>query len=83
MTWYTSMCGITTMDLLYRLYTMVKCVYGGFGSNGFVTKTQPFPMDGHFRTYIISGVGHPRSNSVVPLVLCTVAYNEWGISIVL
>jgi hypothetical protein len=52
---------------------MVKCVYVGFGSNGFLTKAQPFPMNGHYRTNIISGVGHPRSNLVVPLVLCTIA----------
>jgi hypothetical protein len=30
---------------------------------------QPFPMDGHYRMYIISGVGHLRSDSVVLLVL--------------
>jgi hypothetical protein len=45
---------------------------GGFGSNGFVTKMQSFPMDGHYRTNIISGVGHLKSNSVMPLVLRTV-----------
>ena len=48
---------------------LVKCMCVGFGSNGFVIKTQPFPMDGHYRMDVISGVGHPRSNSVVPLVL--------------
>jgi hypothetical protein len=52
----------------------VVCVWGGFGSNGFVIKMQPFPMDGHYRTDIISSVGHPRSDSVVPLVLHTVCY---------
>jgi hypothetical protein len=46
---------------------------GSFGSNGFVIKTQPFPMDGHYRMDIISGVGHPRLDSVVTLVLCMVA----------
>ena len=45
---------------------------GGFGSNGFVTKTQLFPMDSHYRTNVISGVGHPRLDSVVSLVLRTV-----------
>jgi hypothetical protein len=48
------------------------CACGGFGSNGFVTKMQPFPMDGHYRTDVISGVGHLRLDSVVPLVLRTV-----------
>jgi hypothetical protein len=37
----------------------------------------------HYKTDIISGVGHPRSNSVVLLVLYTVACNGWGIGIVL
>jgi hypothetical protein len=44
---------------------------GGFGSNGFVTKMQSFPIDGHYRMDVISGVGHPRSDLVVPLVLRT------------
>jgi hypothetical protein len=42
---------------------------GGFGSNGFVTEMQLFPMDGHYRTNVISDMGHPRSDSVMPLVL--------------
>jgi hypothetical protein len=40
-------------------------------------------MGGHYRTNIISGVGHPRYDSVVPLVLCMVVCNGWGIGIVL
>jgi hypothetical protein len=40
-------------------------------------------MGGHYRTNIISNVGHPRSDSVVPLVLCMVVYNIWGIGVVL
>jgi hypothetical protein len=51
---------------------MVKCVYVGFGSDGFMIKTQPFSMDGYYRTNIISSVGHLRSDSVVPLVLCSI-----------
>jgi hypothetical protein len=43
--------------LTIRVNFIVKCVWGGFGSNDFVTKTQPFPMDAHCRTDIISGVG--------------------------
>jgi hypothetical protein len=58
------------------------CVGGGggvgFGSNGFVTKMQPLLMDGHYRTNVISGVGHPRSDSVIPLVLHTVYYAMAG-----
>jgi hypothetical protein len=37
-----------------------------------VIKTHPFLMDGHYRTDVISGVGYPRSNSVVSLVLRTI-----------
>jgi hypothetical protein len=55
---------------------MVKCVCEGFRSNGFVTKVQPFPIDSHYRTDIISGVGHLRSDSIVLLVLCTLAV-QW------
>ena len=40
-------------------------------------------MDGHYKMDIISGVGHPRLDLVVPLVLCTIAYNISGIGIVL
>ena len=56
--------------------------YIGFGSNGsFVIATAL--MGSHYRTNIISGVGHPKSNSVVLLVLCLVAYNGQATSIVL
>jgi hypothetical protein len=71
MTWYTSMCGIMGgHGLTIRVNFMVKCVYG-FGSNGFVSKGQSFPMDGHYRTDIISSVGHLRSDLVLPLVFYT------------
>jgi hypothetical protein len=39
-------------------------------------------MGGHYRTDIINGVGHLRSDSVMPLVLCMVVCNGWGIVIV-
>jgi hypothetical protein len=61
----------------------VCVLYRGFGSNGFVTKVQPFPMDGHYKMDIISGVGHPRLDSVMPLVLCMVTCNGWSTGIVL
>jgi hypothetical protein len=69
------MCGIMALGLLYELALWSMCVCrggGGFGSNGFVNKMQSFPMDGYCRTDVISAVGHPRSNSVVSLVLHTV-----------
>ena len=59
------------------------CVCVGFGFNSFVTKYSHSLIDGHYRTYIISFVGHPRSDSFVPLVLCTIAYNIQGTVIVL
>jgi hypothetical protein len=78
------------MNLLYIFHTIVKCVCaapggggGGFGPNGFVTKVKSFSMDGYYRTYIISGMGHSRSDSVVPLVLYIVVCNGWGSDIVL
>jgi hypothetical protein len=43
----------------------------GFGSNDFMTN-DAFPMDGYYKTDVISGVGHPRSDSVVLLVLHSV-----------
>jgi hypothetical protein len=62
MTWYISACSITTLCLLYRLNDMVKYVrYIGFGSNGYFV-TGATLMGGHYMTYIISGVGHPRLN---------------------
>jgi hypothetical protein len=75
MAWYISRCGITAMGLLYRLYNMVKYVcYMGLESNGcFMAGT--VLMDGHYKTDIISCVSHPRSNSVVLLVLVTQIFN--------
>jgi hypothetical protein len=73
MTWYTGTCSIMAMGLLYRLTLWSMCMCGGFGSNGFVNMAQLFSMDGHYRMDIINGVGHPRSDSVVLLALCTIA----------
>jgi hypothetical protein len=73
MTWYAGTCGITTMSLIYELYDMIKCVsYMSLGSNGCFMASAAL-TDNHYKTYIISNVGHPRSDSVVPLVLCMVA----------
>jgi hypothetical protein len=83
MTRYTSTCGIMAMGLLYRLDDMVKCVcYMGLGSNGCFMAGVAL-MGGHYRMDIISSVGHPRSDLVVPLVLCTVVYNIQGSGVVL
>jgi hypothetical protein len=39
--------------------------------------------DGHYRMNIISSVGHPRLDSVIPLMLCTVAYKIRDTGVVL
>jgi hypothetical protein len=83
MTLYTGTCNITIMGLLYKLSDMVKYVcHMGLGSNScFMTSVAL--MDSHYRTDIISGAGYPMSDSVVPLVLCTITYNIQGTDIVL
>jgi hypothetical protein len=40
-------------------------------------------MVGHYKTYIISSLGHPMLDSVILLVLWTVACNGQGTGIVL
>jgi hypothetical protein len=83
MIWYTDMCGIIVMSLLYRLNDIVKCVYymGPRSSSYFVTSVAL--MGGHYRTDIINSIGYPRSDSVLPLALYMVAYNIQGTSVVL
>jgi hypothetical protein len=69
MTWYTSTCGITVMGLLYKLDDIVKCVcYMGLGSNSCFIASIALTRS-HYKMNIISSVGHPKSDSVVPLVL--------------
>jgi hypothetical protein len=64
--------------LIIRVKFMVKYVCVGFGSNGFVIKMQSFPMDGHCKMNIISGVGHPRLDSVMSLMLYMIAVQWLG-----
>ena len=71
------------MDILYKFSDMVKCIcYISLGFNG-CSAIDAILMGGHYKTGIISSVGHPRLNLVVPLVLCTVAYNDQSIDVVL
>ena len=57
-------------------------VYMGLGSIGcFVASA--YLMGGHYRMDLLSGVGHPRSDSVMPLVLFTIAYNIQSIGVIL
>jgi hypothetical protein len=54
---------------------MVKCMcYMGLESNGCFMAGVAL-TGGHYRTNIISSVDPPRSDSVMPLVLCMVACN--------
>ena len=62
---------------------MVKCVcYMDLGSNGCFMAGAAL-TGGYYWTNIISGVGYLSSDSVVPLVLCMVAYNIRGIGVIL
>ena len=54
----------------------------GLGCNGCFMTGEAL-TSGHYKTDIINGVGHPRSNPVGPLVLCTVAYNIRDTGVVL
>jgi hypothetical protein len=54
----------------------------GLASNGcFMAGTTL--TGGYYRTNIINGVGHPRLDFVMLLVLCTVMNNIQGIGVVL
>jgi hypothetical protein len=72
------------MGLLYMLtlWSNVCVCYIGLGSNSCFMADAAL-IGSHYMTNIISGVGHPRLDSVVPLVLCTVVYNIRGIGVVL
>jgi hypothetical protein len=53
----------------YVLWSNV-CVIRGFGSIGFVTLMQPFPIGSvTTRWTLLVGVGHSRLDSIVPLML--------------
>jgi hypothetical protein len=74
-TWYTGTCGNNGHGLTIRVSFMVNvCVCGGFGSNDSWPMMQSFPMDDHYRTDVISDVGHSGLNSIVSLVLRTVCF---------
>jgi hypothetical protein len=58
--------------LTVRVSFMVSVCRGALDPMVLGPMMQPFPMDDHYTTDVISGVGHPRSDSIVPLVLHTV-----------
>jgi hypothetical protein len=55
---------------------MYVCYMGLKSNSCFVTGAAL--KGNHYWTYIISGVGHLRSDSVMPLMLWMIAYNIWG-----
>jgi hypothetical protein len=70
-------------ELIIHLNFIVKCVYYMGLRFNFCFVASVALIDSHCRTNIISGVGHLRSNSVLPLVLCTVVHNIQGTGIIL
>jgi hypothetical protein len=56
--------------------------YMGLGSNGCFVAGVAL-TGGHYKMDIISGVGHSRPDSVVPLVLCIAVYDIRGIGVIL
>jgi hypothetical protein len=77
MTWYTSTYGIMAMCLQYMLvlWSNLYVLYGPWIQWLFVAGIAL--MGSHYRMDIISGVSHPRSDSVLLLVLCIVVYNGY------
>ena len=64
------------MGLLYRLHIMVKCVcYIGLWIHWFRDHNAIIPNSTvTIGQTLLGGVGHLRSNSTVPLMLCMVCY---------
>ena len=61
----------------YNWYFLLqKCHISYFVTNAALTNN-------HYRTYIISGIGHSRSDSVGLLVLWTTMYNIQGVGVLL
>jgi hypothetical protein len=83
MTWYIGACSIMAIGLLYILvlWSNVSVLYKPWIQWLLVAGVAL--MGSHYRTNIISGVGHLRLDSVVLPVLCTIACNIREIGIVL
>ena len=74
MTWYTGMCAIMAMGLLYMLALWLNAfIIWALDPMLFVASVAL--MGGYYRMEIISGVSHPRSDLVMSLMLFTVACN--------
>ena len=64
--------------LTIHVYFMVKCVCDIWDLDLMaVSCLAQLNKAGHYKMYIISGVGHPRSDMVMTLMLWKVAYNIW------
>jgi hypothetical protein len=74
MTWYTGTCSNNGHGLIIHVNFMVKCVcyMGALDPMVSWSRCNHSLWLGHYRTDVISGVGHPRLDSIVPLVLRTV-----------
>ena len=59
----------------------MRVLYGHGSNSCFVAGTTL--VGDHYRVDIINVMGHSRSDSVMPLVLCMVAYNIRGTVVVL
>jgi hypothetical protein len=68
--------------LTIQVNFMVKCMWG-LWIQWFHDQAHYSLIDGYYKTYIINGVGHPRLDLVVPLVLYTIAFNMRGTDVVL
>jgi hypothetical protein len=76
MTWYTSMYDCNSHELTIHVNFMIKCVcYTGFWIYWFRDLGATIPNDSVTigQTSLV-GVGHSKSDSIVPLMLCTVCY---------
>jgi hypothetical protein len=76
MTWYTGTCGSIGHGLTIHVSFMVKCVcYTRLWIHWFCDLDATIPNGSVTigRTSLV-GVGHSKSDSIVPLMLCTICY---------
>jgi hypothetical protein len=75
MTWYTGTCGCISHGLTIHVSFMVKCVcYTGLWIYWFRDLDATIPKGSVTRQTSLVGVGHSRSDLIVPLMLRTVYY---------
>jgi hypothetical protein len=76
MTWYTGTCGSISHGLTIHVSFMVKCVcYTGLWIHWFHDLDASIPNDSVIVGWTsLVGVGHSKSDSIVPLMLRTICY---------